>query len=272
MKFPQIRISDVVQIISIVLALATLGLIVTFALGSQTPKKSTAPDLKVVPAPPKRQRLKPRYYLIIKRWMDIGISAGLIVLLAPLMVVLAIGIMLDGKGSPIVKLERVGSRVRGKGGRFSWETKGITLYRFRTAQDTEAIHNTQANSKVKYTIKRNSRPSPIDYILRRTRFDTLPTLFNVLKGDISLVGPRPATTDEVEGYSKQQLRRLEAIAGMTGLWQVTKPVLDGDSVSLEKMIEKDIWYVDNKSLLRDVKIIVLTPFMVLAGRLFRERT
>src|SRR5215216_6232310 len=231
MKAPQMKIGKAVQTISILLALATTWLMVTLVLGSQTPKAEAVPELKLVPPPAKRQRLKPRYYLIIKRWMDIGISSGLIVLLAPLMAVLAIGIMLDGKGSPIVKLERVGSRVRGKGGRFSWETKGITLYRFRIAQDTEAIHNAQADSKVKYTIKRNSSPNPIDYILRRTRFDTLPTLFNVFKGDISLVGPRPATADEVEGYSEQQLRRLEATAGMTGLWQVTKPVLDSDSVS-----------------------------------------
>lgn len=271
MKAPLMKTSKVVRIVSIVLAMAATWFMVTLALGSQTPKTEAVADLKLMPPRAKRQRLKPRYYLIIKRWMDIGISSILIVLLAPLMLLLAAGIMLDGKGSPIVRLERVGSRVRGKGGRFSWETKGITLYRFRTVQDTEIINSAQANSKIKYTIRRDAKRSPMDALLQRTRFDTLPTLFNVLRGDISLVGPRPATADEVEGYSEQQLRRLEMTAGMTGLWQVTKPVLDGDSVSLEKMIEKDIWYVDNKSLLRDVKIIVLTPFMILAGRLFREK-
>src|SRR5215216_4052496 len=199
MKAPQMKIGKAVQTISILLALATTWLMVTLVLGSQTPKAEAVPELKLVPPPAKRQRLKPRYYLIIKRWMDIGISAGLIVLLAPLMVVLAIGIMLDGKGSPIVRLERVGSRMRGKGGRFSWETKGITLYRFRTAQDNDAINNIRANGKVKYTIQRDAKRSPMDNILRWTRFDTLPTLFNVLKGDISLVGPRPGTADEVEG-------------------------------------------------------------------------
>lgn len=270
MNHSRITSYKAVQIISLALAMVTAWLMVTFALGSQTPKPEAVPELKLVTLP-ERKRLKPRQYLIIKRWMDIGISSILIISLAPLMGLLALGIALDGKGSPIIKLERVGSRVRGKGGRFSWETKGITLYKFRitqAGQEAESANDSQTNSNVTYIFKRGTTLSPINYILRRTRFDNLPTLFNVLKGDISLVGPRPATVEEVEAYGENQLRRFEAPAGMTGWWQVTKPMMKGSNVSLDKMIEQDIWYVENKSLRRDCKILLLTPVVILIRRLY----
>lgn len=274
MKISRSTAHKFVPFLTFALAAAATGLLATFALGSQSPKPvESAPALKLVPPPPpaSKRRLKPRPYLIVKRWMDISVSLGLIVLLAPLMGVIALGIALDGKGSPIVKQARVGSRVRGKGGRFSWETKSITLYKFRTNQ-AEAATNNVESAKIRYLFSRNSPLSPMDAFLHRTRFDHLPMLFNVLKGDISLVGPRPAEPEEVETYTDKQLRRLEMPAGMTGWWQITKPITKPSSVTLEHMIERDIWYVDNKTLRRDGKILLLTPLVILLGRLYYEFT
>lgn len=276
MKISRSTAHKLVPLLSLVLAVAASGLMATFVLGSPSPKPvESAPALKLVPPPVSKRRLKPRPYLIMKRWMDIGVSGLLIVILAPLMAVIALGIALDGKGSPIVKQPRVGARVRGKGGRFSWETKSITLYKFRTSQtlnDAEKANADANSAKIRYLFSRNSPLSSMDAFMHRTRFDHLPTLFNVLKGDISLVGPRPATPEEVEGYTEKQLRRLEMPAGMTGWWQITKPITKPSSVTLEHMYERDIWYVDNKTLRRDVKILLLTPLVILLGRLYYEYT
>lgn len=277
MKISRSTARKFVPLLTFALAAAATGLLATFALGSQSPKPvESTPELKLVPPPPvSKRRLKPRPYLIIKRWMDIGISFLLIVILAPLMGLIALGIALDGKGSPIVKQARVGARVRGKGGRFSWETKSITLYKFRTngaLEDAEKARAGVEGAKIRYLFSRNSPLRPMDAFLHRTRFDHLPTLFNVLKGDISLVGPRPATPEEVEAYDEKQLRRLEMPAGMTGWWQITKPITKGSSVTLEHMFERDIWYVDNKTLRRNCKILLLTPLVILLGRMYYEYT
>lgn len=277
MKLSRSTAHKLVPVFTFALAIAASGLMATFVLGSPNPKPvESAPELKLVPPPPAtKRRLKPRPYLIMKRWMDIGISSVLILLLAPLMGLIALGIALDGKGSPIVKQARVGARVRGKGGRFSWETKSITLYKFRTngtLDDAEKAGAGVESAKIRYLFSRNSPLSPMDAFLHRTRFDHLPTLFNVLKGDISLVGPRPATPEEVEAYTEKQLRRLEMPAGMTGWWQITKPITKASSVTLEHMYERDIWYVDNKTLRRDVKILLLTPLVILLGRMYYEYT
>jgi lipopolysaccharide/colanic/teichoic acid biosynthesis glycosyltransferase len=256
--------------------------VMSFAVVAPLPKPKYQPELKLVPpAPQKKKNL--RRYFIMKRWMDIVISSMMIAFFAPLMLTIAIMVKLDSNGPAIFKQERVGSRVRGKGGKRSWETKAFTIYKFRTMymnndaskhrefvqamikgdDDTlTRINGGLAQGQNKYKINRDPRITKVGAFLRKTSLDELPQLFNVLKGDISLVGPRPALAYEVEVYTDKHLRRLEAMPGMTGYWQITSR----SAVDFDTMVEQDILYVENQSLWMDFKILVMTPFAVIKGK------
>jgi lipopolysaccharide/colanic/teichoic acid biosynthesis glycosyltransferase len=224
-----------------------------------------------------------RTYLIAKRWLDIVVSASAIVFLAPLMLVIAALIKLDSKGPAIFKQERVGARIRGKGGKKNWEVTSFTIYKFRTMAANNdasehkkfvqamikkddatlsAINGGQAEGENKYKIKNDKRVTRIGKFLRKTSLDELPQLFNVLKGDMSIVGPRPAIPYEVEMYEPHHMRRLEAQQGFTGWWQVTAR----SNVDFETMVELDAWYAKHQNLWLDIKIIVMTPFAILKGK------
>jgi lipopolysaccharide/colanic/teichoic acid biosynthesis glycosyltransferase len=100
-------------------------------------------------------------------------------------------------------------------------------------------------------------------LLRRTSLDELPQLFNVLKGDMSLVGPRPALPYEVELYTERHRQRLYCVPGITGWWQVK----GRSRVSFDEMVGMDVWYIHHRSLLLDLKIIFwLTPWAVISGK------
>jgi lipopolysaccharide/colanic/teichoic acid biosynthesis glycosyltransferase len=106
------------------------------------------------------------------------------------------------------------------------------------------------------------RVTRLGRFLRRSSLDELPQLWNVLKGDMSLVGPRPPIPYEVEAYELWHWKRLEAIPGMTGLWQVEAR----SSVGFDEMVRLDIWYAEHQSLWMDLKILLKTPFAVLSMR------
>ena len=241
------------------------------------PLETSAPKLALVPAQlPKPGNL--RRFLIIKRWMDIFIASFFLIVFAPLMLIIALLIKLTSPGPAVVRSYRVGSRVRGKGGRRSWEMRAVNIYRFRTfarGEPSAAVDQASTDptlmGKTAISLSDSNiftRPTdiPLGHFLRRTRLDNLPQLFNVLKGEISLVGPQPVKPEEVESYTEHELRRFEAQAGLTGWWQVTCNWRGPKSRTA--MIEKDIWYVDHQSLKRDVKILLLTPIAILMGNFY----
>ena len=118
----------------------------------------------------------------------------------------------------------------------------------------------ESNAAVK--IKDDPRITRVGHILRKTSLDELPQLINVLKGEMSIIGPRPVPLYEVAEYQEWHYQRLAAYPGLTGLWQ-----LDGrGEVSFEEMIKMDIEYVQKQSLWLNIKILALTPFAVLSGR------
>ncbi|MBN1312973.1 MAG: sugar transferase [Anaerolineae bacterium] len=222
-------------------------------------------------------------YPLIKRCLDVVVSTLLLVLLAPLFLLIAILIMLDSPGSPIFAQERVAS-VR-RGGRRSrlGEIKTFTFYKFRTMYHdadsashrkfTEAyingdeetlrfLQNTSAVRECRYKIANDPRITRVGRILRKTSLDELPQLWNILRGDMSLVGPRPPLPYEVEMYELEHLRRLAAKPGLTGLWQVVAR----SSASFEDMVRLDIQYAENQSLWLDVKILCQTPLAVISGK------
>ncbi|MFQ3567064.1 MAG: sugar transferase [Aggregatilineales bacterium] len=221
-------------------------------------------------------------YLFIKRALDIAVAASLLLFLAPLILVISVLIRLDSPGSAIFAQERVGTRVRVRNGSKVWELRPFTVYKFRTMrQDAKNdihkefvqafIRNDSAkmellqNGKGKkgvYKLVNDTRVTRVGKVLRKTSLDELPQLWNVLIGDMSLVGPRPALAYEVDVYTAQHLRRLEAQPGLTGLWQVSAR----SSVDFDKMVDLDTWYIENQSLWLDLKILFMTPLAVLRGK------
>lgn len=196
-----------------------------------------------------------RFYFIGKKGMDIvGALLGLFLSL-PVFVVLFILIKFENPRAPVIF-----SQIRiGKDG------KPFRMYKFRSM-----VHNAEMMlqdlldqnevSGAMFKMKDDPRVTKIGKFIRKTSLDELPQLWNVLKGDMSLVGPRPALPREVENYSSYHRQRLSVIPGCTGLWQATVR----SSVGFEEMVEIDLEYIRNRSLMLDIMIILRT-FVVLVG-------
>lgn len=220
-------------------------------------------------------------YHFVKRLIDFIVAAALLIFLAPLLIAISVLIRLDSPGGAIFTQERVGVRFRYANGRRDWELRPFTVYKFRTMsrnskselhrQFVQAFiqNDTAAMSLIQngkdsgvYKIVDDPRVTRVGKYLRKTSLDELPQLWNVLKGDMSLVGPRPPLAYEVEVYSERHLQRLAAYPGMTGLWQISAR----SSVDFEKMVDLDVWYIENQSLWVDLKILFMTPFAVIRGK------
>ena len=184
--------------------------------------------------------------LIIKRLIDIVASAIGVVLLSPLLILIAVVIKLTSRGPILFCQDRVS---RGAG--------IFKLYKFRTM--VPGAVNMGAGLKV---TDKDPRITPIGGVLRKTSIDELPQLFNVLKGDISLVGPRPTVPQHLEYYGDFERRRLEVKPGITGLAMVR----GRGSVPWSVRIKYDVEYVDNFSLWLDLKILLETVWVVLARK------
>jgi lipopolysaccharide/colanic/teichoic acid biosynthesis glycosyltransferase len=210
---------------------------------------SAPPARGLLPIPASMRPKIFRVQFVIKRWMDIVGSAVLLVLTAPLMLVLALLIKRDSAGPALMETAHVGAKVRGKGGKRSWQSKKIYLYEFRTTQYADNVDNAApAHTR-------------LSGLLHRFCLHKLPLLINVFRGDLSLVGPYPATAPEVEEYSARELRRLEATPGITGWSQITRT----RRTDFSQTVERDIWYAEHRTLWLDLLIVVATPFAILRG-------
>jgi exopolysaccharide biosynthesis polyprenyl glycosylphosphotransferase len=189
------------------------------------------------------------YALAIKKIMDINVSLIMIILLSPVFLAIAILIKLTSPGPLVYKQIRVGLRGR-----------QFNLYKFRTMvtnadvlkKDLEAMN--EVDGPV-FKIKDDPRVTKIGKILRKTGLDELPQLFNILKGEMSLIGPRPPVPSETSQYKRWQLRRLSVKPGLSCFWQI-KP--DRNSIKFEKWMELDLAYIDNWSLRLDFLILLKT--------------
>jgi exopolysaccharide biosynthesis polyprenyl glycosylphosphotransferase len=186
--------------------------------------------------------------LFLKRWLDItGAAAGL-ALASPLMAIVALLIRLDSPGPVVYAAERTGA----KGRRFR-------CYKFRSMvtnaehlKEELRIHNQREGPIFK--IDDDPRITRVGRFIRRYSLDELPQLWNVLRGEMSLVGPRPHPVDEVNHYELQHYRRLDVKPGITGLWQITAR----DCSSFELAMHLDLTYIENWSLLLDLRILART--------------
>lgn len=178
---------------------------------------------------------KKKYQFFIKRILDICIALGGFIFLLPVIILVAI-LVKTNLGSPIIfTQERVGK-----------DNKVFKMMKFRTMRD--------GVDKMGNVLPDEERLTPFGKKLRASSLDELPELINILKGDMSLVGPRPLLVDYLPLYSKEQIRRHDVMPGLTGWAQIN----GRNALSWEKKFKLDIFYVDNWSLKLDFKIFILT--------------
>ena len=194
--------------------------------------------------------------LAFKRAGDLVVSLAGLILLSPLMLLISAAIKLDSPGPILFKQIRVG-----KGGR------RFVFYKFRSMHQGAEEERPQLTDRDEvvgptFKIRHDPRCTRVGRFLRRTSLDELPQLYNVLRGEMSLVGPRPAIPLEVEQYQEWHRKRLEIWPGITGLWQVS----GRSQLTFDEMCLLDIYYLENWSPLLDLKIALKTIPAVLAGR------
>lgn len=194
--------------------------------------------------------------LVIKRALDVVIATLILVLTSPIMMLAAIGIKLDSEGPVLFRQVRIGLQGR-----------KFVLYKFRSmVEDAAAMlkelqHLNEMDGPV-FKMKDDPRVTRVGRVIRRYSIDELPQLFNVLKGDMCIVGPRPPMPEEVESYERWQKRRLSMKPGLTCLWQVN----GRNKIPFGEWMKLDLAYIDNWSLWLDLKILLRTIPQVLLGR------
>ncbi len=197
-----------------------------------------------------------RWELIVKRIIDVVVSAVLLTVLSPLLLVIAILVKLSSPGPILFVQKRIGMN-----GHFFDLYKFRSMYNGAEARQAELVGYNEMQGPA-FKIKNDPRVTPVGRWLRRHSLDELPQLWNVLKGDMSLVGPRPPVPDEVNAYERRYRRRLSMRPGMTCTWQVSGRNEISDFSSWVKL---DLEYIDNWSLGRDILLLFRTIPAVLFG-------
>ncbi|MBU5268303.1 sugar transferase [Clostridium cochlearium] len=195
---------------------------------------------------------KKKFQFAIKRLMDIILSFIGIVILSPIYLILIIAIKIDSKGPAIFKQVRVGK-----------DEKEFVIYKFRTmvvnAEKKKSLDiNPEDIGNFVFQSKEDNRITKVGKFLRKSSLDEIPQLFNVLIGNMSLVGPRPEIPDVTKYYPKEYAQRLLVTPGITGLAQVS----GRGEIELKKTIYYDLTYIKNFSLWLDIKILFKTVFSV----------
>lgn len=198
---------------------------------------------------------KKPFYNFVKRIFDMFFSAVALVLLSPIFLIIAIAIKLDDGGPVIYVSERVG--------KFG---KTFKFYKFRSMcvnadEVLESIIDKNEAGGTIFKMKEDPRITKVGKFLRKTSLDELPQLLNILKGEMSFVGPRPPLPREVENYTDFSMQRLGVVGGLTCYWQISgRSLLD-----FNQMIKLDVKYIEERGFLTDMKILFLTIPCVLKG-------
>jgi exopolysaccharide biosynthesis polyprenyl glycosylphosphotransferase len=199
---------------------------------------------------------------VAKRGFDLVVALLLLVVLSPALLMIALLVRVSSPGPILFRQLRVG-----KDGHPFWMFKFRTMFVDNDPAVHQAYYRALINGHAEknaqgYKLERDPRVTRVGHLLRRTSADELPQLFNVLIGDMSLVGPRPCLPYEVELYPPHAWERLLVKPGMTGLWQVNgRNLLD-----FAQMVELDVEYIRHWSFWLDLEILVRTPLVVLTGR------
>lgn len=201
-----------------------------------------------------------------KRVFDIFVAGLLTLISLPISGLIAIAIKLDSRGPVIFRQKRIGARPRRVGDNVVWDIQPFEVLKFRSMDHASdpSVHINHIQDFVNgtlepspdgsYKISDDHRITRVGRLLRRASLDELPQLINVLRGDMSLVGPRPVPDYEVAGYQDWQYERLNALPGITGMWQVH----GRGRVTFDEMIRMDIGYVNDRTFAGDLKLLALT--------------
>jgi len=188
-----------------------------------------------------------------KRWLDVTLAAAAMVPAAPLMALAAVAIRLESHGHPIYRQRRV----------------GLHGHEFDVVKLRTMVTGAEKIGAGLAVDEGDTRITRVGALLRRTSLDELPNLLNILRGEMSIVGPRPTLKVQVDQYTDRQRRRLEARPGLTGWAQVNGRA----SLPWPERIELDIWYLEHASLRLDLRIIALSARMAVTGHgLYRGET
>jgi lipopolysaccharide/colanic/teichoic acid biosynthesis glycosyltransferase len=195
------------------------------------------------------------------RALDIVVAGALLVLLAPLLAIVALAVRFDSSG-PVFFRQR----------RFGLGLTSFTIYKFRTmgAEASAAPHREYVVELIRgegdesgvYKLRGDERITRVGRLLRRFSLDELPQLWNVIRGDMSLVGPRPALPYEVEWYPSDWMQRFGVPPGITGLWQVS----GRNELNFDGMVRLDLDYARRRSLWLNLRILARTPWVVAHGK------
>jgi lipopolysaccharide/colanic/teichoic acid biosynthesis glycosyltransferase len=219
-------------------------------------------------------------YYIQKRILDFIIALILLLMLSPVFLIVILLILIFDKGPVIFTQERVGVERYSVDGVSYWKRKNFRCYKFRTMKinSDSSIHQAYIKALIEddqdQLIRLQGQPSeirklvsdtritPLGHFLRKFSLDELPQLWNVILGDMSMVGPRPAIPYEVDMYKPWYMQRLEAKPGITGLQQVIARC----TADLDVQVKLDIEYIEKQSIWQDLKIMLMTPFTVISAR------
>ena len=222
-----------------------------------------------------------RLYFACKRGLDLATCLLFLIVGVPLVLIIALLVKIDSPGPVLFKQERVGLRRLRGNGRVSWALGTFMMYKFRTMRHdcSPSIHQSHMRTLIEghaceagpldindhstnRKLSGDPRVTRVGKVLRRTCLDELPQLLNVLRGEMSLVGPRPAIPYEVAEYKLRHRRHLGTIPGCVGLWQVS----GWNTLGFEEMVQLDVRYIEQQSLWLDAKILLKTVSAVLSGK------
>jgi len=196
-------------------------------------------------------------YLTAKRLLDVAVSLALLAALSPLFLIVALCVKLTDGGPVFFRQKRVGLNGR-----------VFDFYKFRSmvvdaeARKTELMRLNKHGNSVTFKMLRDPRVTWVGRIMRKTSIDELPQLWNVLIGEMTLVGPRPAVVAEVQRYTARERRRLAVTPGLTCIWQVSGRA----DLDFQQQVELDVRYIRERSMWLDLKLMLLAVPAVLSGK------
>jgi lipopolysaccharide/colanic/teichoic acid biosynthesis glycosyltransferase len=244
----------------------------------------TEPSARKYVEPPTRPSINPRppsvFYRALKRLLDLVVSVSTLIVMIPILAICGILVRLESKGPVIYKQKRVGLKKEVDADGEEIELDEFDFLKLRTMhydadptvhrdyvqafiqKDEAKMNSIQGKDSSTRKLVGDERVTTVGKLLRRSSLDEFPQLWNVIRGDMSLVGPRPALSYETDIYEDWHHQRLLVKPGVTGLWQVTSR----SSAEFDEMVRMDIWYIKHRSFLLDLKILLKTPLALLSAK------
>jgi lipopolysaccharide/colanic/teichoic acid biosynthesis glycosyltransferase len=226
-------------------------------LNSKRPTRTAPPAVATLPVYVRSTAGPSAAYTTAKRLLDIGVSITLLMVLSPLFLIVALCVKLTDGGPVFFRQKRVG--LNGRVFDFIKFRSMVVDAEFRKA---ELLKLNKHGNSITFKMCRDPRVTWVGRILRKTSIDEMPQLWNVLIGEMTLVGPRPAVVPEVQRYTYRERQRLAVTPGLTCFWQVSGRA----DLDFQQQVDLDVRYIRERSLWLDLKLMLLTIPAVLSGK------